>query len=513
MILNNEDTRKKLLESAGEVYEVVKTTLGPKGRNVILKDKFGSFTVTHDGVTVARAYKPEDEQAVGADLIKTVSHKLDSVGDGTTSVTILTYHLLKACADLDLNPMVIRNQLLPTIDYFVAEIEKRSKKATPEDLFNVAKVSSGDPEIGKTISDLMQEVGVEGAITVQTTKGLNTETEVSEGFSFDRGYVSPYFVTDPNAREVVLEKPAIIVVNGTIRQLVDFKALIDPMLDQGIREFLIIADNVENDALSNLIMNKVKGVFQCAVVKSPGAGDDRLEQLQDIAVYSGATLVDADTGNDLKNMNVEWTGRAKKVVVRENQTVIIGGIGSVKERLGELRQQNKKNPSEALEYRIAQLNGKVATIKIGGASDTIAQEKKYRIDDAVAAVRAAMKGGIVAGGGVTLRDIAYNLDVKNLTLDEKLLEVVKSALLKPQEILFENSGLDKIPAEFAEGEGLDVMTGETVKMVEAGIVDPTPVTVEVVRQAIETAALALTVGGAVIDKPVTQEELNQVMRA
>lgn len=520
MIKNDTETREEILAGAKKLYEAVKTTMGPKGRNVLVKDKFGTFSITHDGVTVARSIKTKDnpEGTLGIDLLKEASNKMDQVGDGTTTVTVLAYHLMveanKLIAD-GANPMQVKKELDAAVDQLIEQVKKRSKTISKDhkEILQVATISAGEEKLGKIIADLMVEVGYDGAINVEASQGIDIETSVAEGYSFERGYLSQYFINDPNTRSVVLNKPAIIVVSGVVRELSDFQSLIDPLLEGGVKSFLIIADNVEHDALTNLVVNKSRGVFQAAAVKAPEFGDTRIQYLKDIAAYTGAEVIDSMTGNDLEAMTAEWVGTAEKVIVRENETVIIGGAGdeeAVEARILEMREQVKEADDVQtfhLQKRLAAITGSVGTIKVGAVTETQANEIRYRVDDALAAVKAAMKDGIVAGGGVTLRDIANGMEIRS-----KVDNAIFIALHTPLETLLDNSGVEYVN-DLPEGQGVNVVTGKPVNMLEAGIIDPTKVTIEVIRNAFAVAGVALTVGGAVVDEPISSEELQRLMNA
>lgn len=522
MIVRENNLRQLILSGAEELYDAVKTTLGPKGRNVLIKDKFGSFNITHDGVTVAKAIKTNDEPEtkLGIDLLKEASKKMDQVGDGTTSVTVLAYHLMveaNKLIDQGHNPMMVKKQLEAEVDGIIEQIQRRSVTIgkNPEDVLSVAKISAGDEKLGKIIADMMVEVGYDGGITVETTQGMEIETDVAEGYSFDNGYLSPYFITDNASRECVLVNPAVVVVNGPLNDLRDFQQLIDPLLEGGVKSFLIIAENVSSEALNNLIINKVNGVFKAVAVKAPGFGDNRTETLNDIGAYTGAATIDSMSGKDLADMTAAWAGTADKVIVRENQTVIVGASGhkdDIDGRVKTMKAQLKKADdvqTANLNQRIAAITGNIATIKVGGVTEQQANETKYRVDDAIAAVRAAMKDGIVPGGGTTLWEIGCELAERG----EDLHTAVANALVAPRNTLLRNSGYE--PSGFdtmKNGEGVDVTTGKIVNMQESGIIDPTKVTVEVVRNAFAVAAIAITVGAAIVDPPISQEELSRLMK-
>lgn len=521
-IYKNDEARQNVLEGAEVLYDAVRTTLGPKGRNVLIRDKFGGFTITHDGVTVAKAVQLKDDpKSVGVEIIKEASKKMDTIGDGTTTVTVLAYHLMKQADKLikdGLNPMLVKRELEGTIPYLLEQVESQSKKIEKnfDAVADVATVSVGDVKLGGQIAALMDEVGFDGAISVSTTRSPESEFKVVEGFSFDRGYMSPYFITDQSSREAVLRNPAFILINGPIIDLEEFKNIFDVLFTENIKSVVVVAENVEAEPLGTLILNKVKNVLNVVAVKTPGHGADKLENLRDIAAITGATVIDPSIAGWEQNLGVNTLGAAEKAVVSFDETIILGGQGGkdVEARIEKLKKRFKKikeDEKPALEQRIANLKGSVGIIRVGGQTDTEAEEKKYRIDDAVAAVKAAMKGGIVPGGGVALRDIAYRLDGKTLNLGDVVVDALRQALLAPQLILLENSGYERTLSQFKEGEGLNVLDGSTIEMIQAGIVDPTEVTKEVVKNAITTACLAITVGGSIVEEQLTTDQMTALM--
>lgn len=522
-IYNDKQALENVLAGAKLVFEPVKTTMGPKGRNVLVRDKFGKFTITHDGVTVAKAVNVKDaKETIGVEVIKEASRKMDEIGDGTTSVTVLTYALIeiaKKFIDGGGNPMIIKRELEAQIEPLVKEIKKRSKKIGKDlaSTIPVATISAGDPKLGDTIARFIDELGYDGAISVETTQAPDTSTEIVKGFTFDRGYMSPYFATD--AREAKLDKPVIVVTSGTISEFDSgFDKLFFALTQNNVQNVLVIAENVEIDALNTFILNtRTPGQVNFCVVKAPGHGDAKLDNLKDICAYTGATLIDPNidgwADNFLPGENrtgIETVGYADKVVVTNDETTIIGGAGNIDVRVAALKARLKKaklDEIDGFKERVARLEGKVGIIKVGGITETDAEERKYRIDDAIAAVRAAIKEGVVAGGGVTLRDVARSRGQKT-DADNILFQ----ALQVPQQILYENSGI-KIEDDdvFKEGQGVDVFTGKKVDMIEAGIIDPTQVTIDVLRNAITTACLAITVGGAIVDEQLSQEDLMNLM--
>lgn len=513
-IYEDKQALENVIAGAKAVYEPVKTTLGPKGRNVLIRDKFGKFTITHDGVTVAKSINLKDDpRSIGAEIIREASRKMDETGDGTTSVTVLTYHLIneaKKLIDAGENPMMIKRKLEAEVEPLVEAIKKQAKKIEKksEDVEPVATVSVGDPKLGKLVADLMAKLGYEGAVTVEVTQAPETTFKTVEGFVFDRGYMSPYFATD--AREAKLKNPAIIVTKGTINSLEDYGNILNVLVEQKIGDCLIVAENVEADALSTFILNKVKGAMNFCVVKAPGMGDAKLDNLKDICAVTGAELIDPEVGDWQNGLGLNTLGAAEQIVVTNDQTVIIGGQGNLIEARVESLEERlngaKLDEKDEITERIARLNGKVGIIKVGGNTDTEAEEKKYRIDDAVAAVRAAMQDGIVAGGGVTLRDLSGDY----LISEDKALKVLGVALCAPYDTLLLNSGYDPT-TPFKQGEGINVLTGETVNTFNAGIVDPAKVTIDVVRNAITTACLAITVGGAIVDTQLSHDDMMKLM--
>lgn len=521
MIHNAEDTRKNILEGMQVLYDTVKTTLGPKGRNVLIKDKFGTFKVTHDGVTVARSVKTTDgkDYNIGIDLLKEASSKMDIVGDGTTSVTVLAYHLTVEANKLiekGENPMLVKKQLDAAAEKLIKQVEEKAKKIgkNPVEVEQVATVSCEDPKLGKILADLMVKVGYEGTISVEVTQGLEVETSVSEGYTFEEGFLSQYFITDDSSRSAVLHDPAIIVYNGDLNDLNDIGSLIRDMHQQSDTTFLLIANSVDPDVINSLVMNKAKGVFKCVAVKSPVMGGHRTAQLDDIATFTAGNVIDPVFAKN-QSINMEVLGRAKKVIVTDSECSIIGGFGAPEDidaRVAQLNEQ-KEEASDVdeghLKLRIAALKSSIGTIKVGGVNETQAQEIKDRVIDAIGATRAAMKDGIVAGGETTLRDLASDMETPT-PLDN----AIYVALRKPQEILYENSGVVIEPTDaFKRGEAVNVITGEKVDMMKEGIIDPARVTIEVIRNAFAVAGTAITVGGAVVEPPVSEAELQRLMNA
>ncbi len=427
-VFYDDDARRRVLAGAKILFDAVKTTMGPKGRNVVISKSYGAPTVTHDGVTVAKGIEiaeADDETLgykVGAELIKQAANKMNDVaGDGTTTVTVLTYHILNEANKLIAaghNPMLLRKGLEAAATDVIAKLEDYredigSKKSR---VAEVATISAGDAEIGSLIADVMDKVGKEGVVTVEEGQGLHLESEVVEGFTFDRGFVSPYMVTDAARMEAVYDKPAILVTDKKISSIQEFLPILEKLAQTGKKDLVIIADEVEGEALGTLVLNRLKGVFNTVAVKAPAFGDRRKDILADIAILTGATVISDDRGYTFENTELDMIGSARKVIVTKDETTIIEGAGAVTEvkaRIDQITAQEKQAKSEYdkenFQKRAAALNGKVAVIKVGGATETEIEEKKFRVDDAVAAVKAALDEGIVAGGGVTLVNLAATI--------------------------------------------------------------------------------------------------------
>lgn len=522
-IFYDEEARTKVLEGAKKLADAVKVTMGPKGRNVVISKAYGGPSVTHDGVTVAEAIElPETDETlgekVGADLIKQAAKKLNkTAGDGTTTVTVLTYEILKEANKLiaaGYNPMEIRKgieaagkKVLKELDKIAEPISDNQKRVA-----EVATISAGDSDIGKLIADVIAKIGSDGVVTVEEGQSLEMEADVVEGFTFDKGYVSALMATDTTRMEAVINKPAILITDKKVASVQEFLPILEKLATAGKKDVVLIADEVEGEALGVLILNRLKGVFNTVAVKAPSFGDRRKDVLADIAILTGATVISDDFGLNFENVGLEVLGSAKKVIVGKDSTTIIEGAGdkkSVNERIKQIRTQSETAPSsydkEQLENRAASLNGKVAVIKVGGATETEINEKKYRVDDAVAATKAALVGGIVAGGGVTLMNLADECFADKL--DDIPSRILYKALRTPLYQLCENAGLNvgAIDAEIRKakpGFGVDVMNpGKLVDMKDAGIVDPARVTHEAIETAVSIAATAMTMGALVVDIP------------
>lgn len=531
-VFYDEDARRRVLGGAQALYDAVKTTMGPKGRNVVISKSYGNPTVTHDGVTVAKGVElaEEDDEIlgykVGAELIKQAANKMNDVaGDGTTTVTVLTYHILSEANKLIAaghNPMQLRKGLEASAHDVIAKLEGISEdiKDKKQRVAEVATISAGDAEIGKLIADVIEKVGKDGVVTVEEGQGLNLESEVVEGFTMDRGFVSPYMVSDAARMEAALDKPAIVITDKKISSIQEFLPLLEKLAQAGKKDLVLIAEDVEGEALATLVLNKLKGVFNTVAVKAPAFGDRRKDVLQDIAVLTGATVISEERGYTFENAELDMVGSARKVIVTKDDTTIIEGNGSVTEVKARIDQINTQTAvatseydKENLEKRRAALSGKVAVIKVGGATETEIEEKKFRVDDAVAAVKAALEEGIVPGGGVTLVNLADTIKPVKAAVGSDEVGIsngsmlLRRALEQPFRILLTNSGLNAdewLPAVRAakQGQGIDVNhPNKLVDLKSRGIVDPTRVTKESIQNAVSIAGTAMTMGALVVDIP------------
>ena len=526
-VFYDDDARNRVLGGAKSLYDAVKVTYGPKGRNVVIAKGFGGPTVTHDGVTVAEGIElPENDDEtlgykVGADLIKQAAKNLNKqAGDGTTTVTVLTYSILKEANRLIAaghNPMELRRGIEQAGAEIVKELNKLAEpiEGKSDRVAEVATISAGDAEIGKLIAGVIEKVGKDGVVTVEAGQGLELEAEVVEGFSLDKGWVSPFFVTDAGRQEAVYEKPAILITDKKISSVQEFLPMLEKLAQSGKKDVVLIADEVEGEALSILVLNKLKGVFNTVAVKAPSFGDRRKDVLRDIAVLTGATVISEDHGLTFENAGLEVLGSARKVIVGKDETTIIEGAGKpsgVKERITEIKSLSENASSEyekeQFDKRAAALSGKVAVIKVGGATETEIDEKKFRVDDAVAATKAALAEGIVAGGGVTLVNLAGNLKVSGADSLSVGRQILKDALKQPFLQIMKNAGLnaDALLAQVESGKpgfGVNVMKPEDglIDVKKAGVIDPARVTKEAVQNAVSIASTAATMGALVVDIP------------
>lgn len=530
-IFSDREARKQVLAGAKELYDAVSVTMGPKGRNVVIGKSYGGPTVTHDGVTVAKAVDlpvdAKDEgtygRNIGAELVKQAASKTnDTVGDGTTTSTILAYHILEEANRLieaGHNPMDLRKGLEEAAEQALAAVTKASEPISgkKDKIAQVATVSAGDSEIGNMIADVMEAVGPEGSVTVEQSQALGIEKEVVEGFKIDRGYVSAYMVTDPARMEAVYEKPLIMVTDKKISSIQEILPLLEKVAQGGKKELVIIAEDVEGEALATLVLNRLKGVFNALAIKAPSFGDRRKAVLEDIAVLTGATVISDERGLSFDTVGLEVLGSARKIIADKDSTTIIEGTGDmseVKARITQLKSQIENATSEfdkeKMEERLAALAGKVAVIKVGGATETEVEEKKFRVDDAVAATKAAVAEGIVPGGAVTLIDVAGELDTSVGKLDDSQKvgwTILSHALVQPFKHLMSNAGLnaeEKLAKvrEAKAGQGFDV--NDAVNLIDlkaAGIVDPAKVTKEAIQNAVSVAGTAMTMGSLIVDIP------------
>lgn len=526
-VFYDDDARERVLGGAKALYDAVKVTYGPKGNNVVIAKGYGGPTVTHDGVTVAESIDlPENDDEtlgykVGAELIKQAASKLNKVaGDGTTTVTVLTYSILKEANRLIAaghNPQELKKGIEAAGKEVVEQLSglAESVEGKKERVAEVATISAGDKAIGQLIADVIEKVGKDGVVTVEAGQGLEMESEVVEGFSFDRGFVSALFVTDVNRQEAVYEKPAVLITDKKISSVQEFLPMLEKLAQSGKKDVVLIADDVEGEALSVLVLNKLKGVFNTVAVKAPAFGDRRKEILEDIAILTGATVISDDRGITFENAGLEVLGSARKVIVGKDETTIVEGAGQqsdVQERIGYIRalaeNASSEYDKEQYEKRAAALSGKVAVIKVGGASETEIDEKKFRVDDAVAATKAALAEGIVAGGGVTLVNLSASLNVEGSDSIAAGRQIVKNALRQPFLQIMANAGLNSeaLLAQVEAGKtgfGVNVMAPEkgVVDVKKDGVIDPVKVTKEAVQNAVSIASTAATMGALVVDVP------------
>ncbi len=505
----SEDARRRLQQGIDIVANAVATTLGPKGRNVALDRKFGSPTITHDGVTVAKEIELEDPFAnMGAQLLKEAATKTNDIaGDGTTTSTVLAHAIvtegLKTLA-AGANPMRLKLGIEQAVDAVVEHLRKMAQKIeTKEEIASVATNSAADPEIGNLIADVMEKVGKDGVITVEESKSLQFETEYVEGMQFDRGYISPYFITDPEHMEAVIQEPYILIYDKKISAAADIVPILEKLVQIGKRDLVVIAEDVDGEALATLVLNKLRGMLNVLAVKAPGFGDRRKAMLQDIAILTGGQVISEETGRKLETATIQDLGRCEKVVADKDNTTIVGGKGDpaqIKARVEQIRVEIEKSTSdydkEKLQERLAKLSGGVAIIRVGAATETELKEKKHRVEDALSATRAAIEEGIVPGGEIVFINAISALDKVKMTGEDETIgvNIVRKALEAPIRKLAENAGQDGAviienvrrlsKEQNNKNLGYNVITGEYVDMIKAGIIDP----LKVVRGALENAA-------------------------
>ena len=521
-ILYGIEARNALVRGVDKLADTVKITLGPKGRNVVLDKKYGSPLITNDGVTIAKEIELEDEaENMGASLVKEVATKTnDAAGDGTTTATLLAQAFVREGmknVTAGANPMVLRKGMKKAVDAAVASLVNNSKKVNgKEDITRVGTISAGDEVIGELIADAMEKVTADGVITVEESKTAETYSEVVEGMQFDRGYLSPYMVTDTDKMEAVIDDALVLITDKKISNIQEILPLLEQLVQSG-KKLLIIAEDVEGEALTTLVLNKLRGTFTCVAVKAPGFGDRRKEMLHDIAILTGGEVISSELGLELKDVEVSQLGQARQVKVTKENTIIVGGHGdsdAIKARVSQIRSAIETTTSdfdrEKLQERLAKLAGGVAVIKVGAATEAEMKEKKLRIEDALNATRAAVEEGIVPGGGTAylnvIADVAKVLDT--VEGDEKTgVKIVLKALEEPVRQIAANAGfdggvvVDKIMSSGKMGYGFDAYKEVYVDMVSAGIVDPTKVTRSALQNAASIASVILTTESVVADKP------------
>ncbi|HEY6567266.1 MAG TPA: chaperonin GroEL [Actinomycetota bacterium] len=519
IITFDEDARRSLERGMDQLANAVKITLGPKGRNVVLEKKWGAPTITNDGVSIAKEIELDDPQEkIGAELVKEVAKKTDDVaGDGTTTATVLAQAIIKEGlrnVAAGANPMSLKRGIERATELAVEAIKNMSKEVDDkEQIANVGAISAADPEIGSTIAEAVDKVGKDGVITVEESNTFGMELDFVEGMRFDKGYISPYFVTDPERMEAVLEDPYILIANSKISAVKDLLPVLEKVMQAG-KPVLILAEDVEGEALATLVVNKIRGTFRSASVKAPGFGDRRKAMLQDIAILSGATVISEEVGLKLENATIDLLGTARKVIVTKDETTIVEGAGKdedVQGRINQIKAEIENTDSdydrEKLQERLAKLSGGVAVIKVGAATEVELKEKKHRIEDAVQSTKAAVEEGIVPGGGVALLNAQVALDKVDLEGDELTgANIVRRALEEPIKQIAVNAGLEggviveKVRA-LDPGYGLNAANGEYGDMLAFGVIDPTKVTRSALQNAASIGALFLTTEAVVAEKP------------
>jgi chaperonin GroEL len=520
IIAFDEEARRGLERGMNVLADAVKVTLGPKGRNVVLEKKWGAPTITNDGVSIAKEIELEDPyEKIGAELVKEVAKKTDDVaGDGTTTATVLAQALVREGlrnVAAGANPMALKRGIESAVSAVAEELAKIAKDVeTKEQIASTASISAGDPTVGEIIAEAMDKVGKEGVITVEESNTFGLELELTEGMRFDKGYISPYFWTDAERMEAVLDDPYILIVNGKISSVKDLLPILEKVMQSG-KPLAIIAEDVEGEALATLVVNKVRGTFKSVAVKAPGFGDRRKAMLQDIAILTGGQVISEEVGLKLDSVGLDMLGRARKVVVTKDETTIVDGAGDpdqIAGRVNQIRAEIEKSDSdydrEKLQERLAKLAGGVAVIKVGAATEVELKERKHRIEDAVRNAKAAVEEGIVPGGGVALVQAGKTaFDKLDLNADEATgAQIVRVALDAPLRQIAVNAGLEggvvvEKVRNLPVGHGLDAATGEYVDMLAAGIIDPAKVTRSALQNAASIAALFLTTEAVVADKP------------
>ena len=525
ILVFDENARRRLEIGVNKLADTVKVTLGPKGRNVVLDKKFGAPTITNDGVTIARDIELEDHfENMGAQLVKEVATKTNDVaGDGTTTATVLAQALVREGlrnVAAGANPMSLKRGIEKAVAAAVQSIQHQAKEVEGrQEIAQVAAISAADVSIGEVLADAIDKVGKDGTVTVEESNTFGLELEFTEGMQFDKGFLSPYFVTDPERQEAILEDAYLLIVNGKVSSVHDLVPVLEKVMQTG-KPLLIIAEDVEGEALATLVVNKIRGLFQSVAVKAPGFGERRKAMLGDIAVLSGAQLISEEVGLKLENTTLDLLGRARRVVVTKDDTTIVDGAGAeddVKGRISQIKREIEETDSdwdrEKLQERLAKLAGGVAVVKVGAATEIELKEKKHRIEDALSATRAAIEEGIVAGGGTALvrSRAAVNKAIAALTGDEATgAAIVGRALAEPLKWIAINAGFEGAvmvrEVEHAKGTiGLNALTGELEDLVKAGIIDPAKVTRSALQNAASIAALLLTTEALIADKPEKPE--------
>jgi chaperonin GroEL len=519
LITFDEDARRALERGMDQLANAVKITLGPKGRNVVLEKKWGAPTITNDGVSIAKEIELEEPmEKVGAELVKEVAKKTDDVaGDGTTTATVLAQAIVKEGlrnVAAGANPMGLKRGIERAVELTVEAIKNQSKDVEQkEEIAHVGAISAADPEIGEMIAEAVDKVGKDGVITVEESNTFGMELDLVEGMRFDKGYISPYFVTDPERMEAVLEEPYILIANQKISAVKDLLPVLEKVMQTG-KPLLIIAEDVEGEALATLVVNKIRGTFRSVAVKAPGFGDRRKAMLQDIAILTGGQVISEEVGLKLENATLDLLGQARKVVVTKDDTTIVEGAGKdedIKGRVNQIKAEIEKTDSdydrEKLQERLARLSGGVAVIKVGAATEVELKEKKHRIEDAVQSTKAAVEEGVVPGGGVALLNAQSALDKVDLEGDELTgSAIVRKALEEPLKQIAHNAGLEggvvvEKVRSLDQGWGLNAATGEYQDLFKAGVIDPTKVTRSALQNAASIAALFLTTEAVVAEKP------------
>ncbi len=518
-IMYDEEARRLLEEGVNKLANTVKVTLGPKGRNVVLEKKFGAPVITNDGVTIAREIEVEDVwENCGVQLAKEVATKTNDVaGDGTTTATVLAQAIVREGlrnVAAGANPMALKRGIEKAVEMVVKDIKKNSKEVeTKEEISRVAAISADSDEVGEIIADAMDKVGKDGVITVEESQTFGMNFEVVEGMQFDKGYLSPYMVTDPERMEAVLDDPYILIANQKISAIADLLPVLEKVMQAG-KPLLIIAEDVEGEALATLVVNKIRGTFQSAAVKAPGFGDRRKAMLQDIAIVTGGQSISEELGIKLENVTLDMLGKARQVKVSKEETIIVEGAGAaedIKGRVNQIKSEIERSDSEfdreKLQERLAKLSGGVAVIKVGAATEVELKERKHRIEDALSATKAAVEEGIVAGGGVVLVNAVASIKTDSLDGDEKTgAEIVRRALEEPLRQIANNAGaegsvvVEKVKS-LKKGQGFNAINGDYVDMMKEGIIDPAKVTRSALQNAASIAGLLLTTEAVVAEKP------------